>query len=30
MSKKQAHLVTDDLFDRKSFYKVKIVFVHPP
>ena len=27
---KRIHLVTDDgLYDRKAFYKVKIVFVHP-
>ena len=27
---KRIHLVTDDgLFDQKSFYKVKIVFIHP-
>ena len=27
---KRIHLVTDDgLYDRKAFYKVKIVFIHP-
>ena len=27
---KRIHLVTDDgLFDRKAFYNVKIVFIHP-
>ena len=27
---KRIHLVTDDgLYDRKTFYKVEIVFIHP-
>ena len=27
---KRIHLVTDDsLYDRKAFYKVEIVFIHP-
>ena len=27
---KRIHLVTDDgLYNRKAFYKVKIVFIHP-
>ena len=27
---KRIHLVTDDAsYDRKAFYKVKIVFIHP-
>ena len=28
---KGIHLVSDDgLFDRKVFYKIEIVFIHPP
>ena len=28
---KRIHLVTDhDLYNRKGFYKVKIVFIYPP